>query len=48
MFSDPSSVPADFRLSFIIIGYALLLLGFAVFFLSFIGDFLKYRRDKKM
>ncbi|MFW9820091.1 MAG: hypothetical protein ACFFE5_10830 [Candidatus Thorarchaeota archaeon] len=47
MFSDPTSVPVDFRLTFTITGYALILLGLGLFFLTFIGDFIKYRKDRK-
>jgi hypothetical protein len=47
MFSDPLSVPVDFRVIYIIIMYALILLGFALFVLSFLGDILRYLRDKR-
>jgi hypothetical protein len=48
LFSDPTIVPLDSRVTFIITGYALILLGIALFLLTFIGDFIKYRKDRKI
>ncbi|MFW9972568.1 MAG: hypothetical protein ACFFDF_20445 [Candidatus Odinarchaeota archaeon] len=47
IFGNPSVIPADIRLGFILTGWGFILLGFIVFFLTFIGDFLRYAKDKR-